>query len=107
MDKKLFAKCAAQAEVLRALAHPGRLYLLWQLADGSEKCVCELAAALGADVSTVSRHLAQLRRVGILAERRSGAMIYHRLRAPCVLQLLQCISRAVQESLQAKLSHLG
>lgn len=106
MDEKLYAKCAAQAEVLRALGHPSRLYIVFQLANGSQKCVCELAAALGADMSTVSRHLSVLKRVGILEEQKRGQMIFHKLRTPCVVELLECIGRTIEQSLEAKLSSL-
>lgn len=106
MEDKLYAKSVAQAEVLRALGHPSRLYIVHHLAGGGQKCVCELAAALGADVSTVSRHLSILKRAGILEEEKKGQTILHRLRTPCVVELLECISRTIQEALQAKLCSL-
>ena len=50
----------AQAQVFKALAHPGRLLMVDELSRG-ERCVCELAELVGAEMPTVSRHLAQLR----------------------------------------------
>ena len=52
----------ARAQVARALAHPSRLMMLDALQDG-ELCVCELTELVGADQSTVSKHLAVLKQV--------------------------------------------
>ena len=43
----------AQARVVKALAHPTRLFLVEELCK-QERCVCELQALVGADISTVS-----------------------------------------------------
>ena len=44
-------------------------------------CVCQAAAALGAPVSTVSEHLAELKRAGLADERRDGRWVTYRLAA--------------------------
>ncbi|RMH46948.1 MAG: ArsR family transcriptional regulator, partial [Alphaproteobacteria bacterium] len=49
-------------DVLSALAEPTRLAALRLLADGGERCVCELMARLGASQSRMSRHMQVLRR---------------------------------------------
>ena len=54
----------AQAQMFKALAHPGRLLMLDELSRG-ERCVCELAALVGSEMPTVSRHLSQLKNAGI------------------------------------------
>ena len=46
----------ARAKVLKAMAHPSRLFILEELNKG-ERCVCDLTEMIGADVSTVSKHL--------------------------------------------------
>ena len=48
-----------QAQMFKALAHPGRLLMVDELSRG-ERCVCELAELLGVEMPTASRHLAQL-----------------------------------------------
>jgi len=48
------------------------------LLDG-ELCVCELIAALELPQSTVSRHLAYLKKTGWLEDRRQGVWMYYRL----------------------------
>lgn len=44
-----------------------------------ELCVCELMAALDESQPKISRHLAQLRKSGILLDRRQGQWVYYRL----------------------------
>ena len=51
---------AEQAKIFKALGHPSRLLMVHALREG-EKCVCDLQSLIGADMSTVSRHLAVLR----------------------------------------------
>lgn len=58
-------------ELLGAFAEPTRLRLLALLVDG-ETCVCDLVAALALPQPTVSRHLAVLRRVGLVTCRKDG-----------------------------------
>ena len=77
-----------RAKVLKALGHSTRLFLVDRLERG-ELCVCELAAMVDADMSTVSRHLAVLREAGILVDERRGAQVFYRLAAPAALELLE------------------
>jgi ArsR family transcriptional regulator len=81
-----------RAKVLKALGHPTRLFLVDRIGHG-EICVCELAALIEADMSTVSRHLAVLREAGILADERRGAQVFYRLVAPGALELLRGADR--------------
>ncbi|WP_420812679.1 metalloregulator ArsR/SmtB family transcription factor [Natronospirillum operosum] len=46
-----------------------------------ELCVCELTAALALSQPKVSRHLAQLRQCGLLADRRQGQWVFYQLPA--------------------------
>jgi len=92
---------SAKAAVLKALAHPTRLWMAEQLAQG-ERCVCEFVDAIGADFSTVSKHLSVLKQNGIVEDEKRGKQVYYRLKVPCVLQFMGCIE-AVLES-QAKTS---
>jgi ArsR family transcriptional regulator len=66
---------------LRACADPVRLRLLNLLAEG-EVCVCHLHETLGLPQSTVSRHLAYLRRRGFVTGRKQGLWVYYRLTKP-------------------------
>lgn len=78
------------AQVLKALAQPTRLALLESLAGG-EACVCELADAVRAERSNVSRHLAVLLRAGVVRATRRGVQIFYSLQTPCVLSAIRCI----------------
>jgi ArsR family transcriptional regulator len=67
--------------LLRALADPTRLRLLNLIAD-REICVCYLVEILRISQPKVSRHLAYLRRAGIVTSRRDGKWMHYRLRMP-------------------------
>ena len=81
-----------QAEVFKALGHPGRMAIVHALGDG-EVCACDLATAAGCAASTTSRHLTVLRHAGLIADERRGQQIFYRLTCPCVLTFAECINR--------------
>ena len=66
-------------DLLKALAHPARLRILSILRDG-ELCVCQVKSVLGLATSTVSEHLNELRRSGLLEERKEGRWVYYALK---------------------------
>src|ERR1700731_788305 len=67
--------------LFRALADPTRLRLLNLIAD-REICVCYFVEILGISQPKISRHLAYLRRAGIVAARREGRWMHYRLVLP-------------------------
>jgi ArsR family transcriptional regulator, arsenate/arsenite/antimonite-responsive transcriptional repressor len=67
--------------LFRALADRTRLRLLNLIAD-KEICVCYFVRILGISQPKISRHLAYLRRVGIVAARRQGRWMHYRLVPP-------------------------
>jgi ArsR family transcriptional regulator, arsenate/arsenite/antimonite-responsive transcriptional repressor len=67
--------------LFRALGDPTRLRLLNLIAD-REICVCYFVEILCISQPKVSRHLAYLRRAGIVASRREGKWMHYRLVAP-------------------------
>lgn len=62
-----------------ALAHDTRLRCILLLLAFDELCVCELTHAIGAAQPHMSRHLGQLREVGLVADRRAGLWIHYRV----------------------------
>jgi ArsR family transcriptional regulator len=96
MDAKTLAKCTARARIFKALAHPTRLFLVEQLSEDRERCVCELTELVGADTSTVSRHLAVLKSAGIVEDQKRGSMVYYRLRVTCVLKFFGCLESVLE-----------
>ena len=67
--------------LLSALAEPTRLAAMQLLWDGQEHCVCELMQKLGASQSRMSRHMATLKAVGLVTDRRDAQWVRYR-RAP-------------------------
>jgi len=79
----------ARAKVMKALSSPVRLKIIHELSRG-ELCICELQPLFTMNKSTLSRHVAELKNVGIVGERREGVRIYLRLLTPCVLNMFEC-----------------
>ena len=90
-----------RAEIVKALAHPARLYIVEALAIG-ELCVCELHEAVGTDMSTVSRHLSVLRSAGIIESDKRGLQVFYRLRTPCILQFMSCVDKTLEHDLVSR-----
>lgn len=67
--------------LFRALGDPTRLRLL-NLMAGQEVCVCYFTEVIGAPQPKISRHLAYLRRTGIVAARREGKWMHYSLATP-------------------------
>lgn len=67
--------------LLAALADPTRLRLL-NLMNGREVCVCYFVAILKLGQPKISRHLAYLRRAGIVEARREGKRMHYRIEQP-------------------------
>ncbi len=91
MDKKRLAKYEARAKIIKALAHPARLLIVDELAQHGERCVCELTEMVGTDMSTVSRHLSQLKNAGIVEDDKRGTTVYYRLRVQCIMNFFECV----------------
>ena len=85
-----------RAKVMKALAHPSRLFIVDALSRG-ERCVCELTEMIGADVSTVSKHLALLKQAGVVIDERRGQQVFYRLRVPCILNFFGCVEAVLEE----------
>lgn len=66
-------------DFFKCLADETRLKSLLLLASIGEACVCDLMEALDLDQPKISRHLAQLRRCGILLDNRRGKWVYYKL----------------------------
>ncbi|MCX6359473.1 MAG: metalloregulator ArsR/SmtB family transcription factor [Armatimonadetes bacterium] len=79
-----------RADIIKAMAHPSRLMIIDALASG-ERCVCDLQQLVGADMSTVSKHLTVLRHAGIVESRKEGLWVHYRLRVPCITQFFGCV----------------
>ena len=85
-----------RAEIFKALGHPARFAMVVALGAG-ERCVCELHEIVGSDMSTVSKHLAVLRNVGLVDTDKRGKQVFYSLRCPCTLDFIECVEQAVKE----------
>lgn len=106
MDKKALAKYEAKATIIKAMAHPSRLLIIDALSR-QEYCVCELTDMVGADTSTVSKHLSVLKNAGIIIDEKRNQMVFYHLSMPCVLNFLNCVESVVQEKVKAQLKLIG
>jgi ArsR family transcriptional regulator len=92
-DKKL----ASLETLFKALADGTRLRILALLQAG-EICVCDIHGSLGLPQPTVSRHLAYLRKTGLVHGRKEGLWVHYRL-APLPDPVAQTVVEAVNHAL--------
>lgn len=90
--KKLYE---ARARVIKAMAHPTRLFMVEELSKG-ERCVCDLTDMVGADVSTISKHLSLLKNAGIVEDDKRGTQVFYSLKVPCVLNFFTCVESVLE-----------
>lgn len=88
-------KYDARAKVAKALAHPTRLYVL-DLLQERERSVTELTESVGADQSTVSKHLSILREVHLVTSRKEGTTVYYGLCCACIEGFFSCLESVVR-----------
>ena len=81
-----------RSAVIKALGHPSRLRIAEALMKG-EMCVCDLKDLVGADMSTVSKHLTLMREAGVLNCEKRGLNIYYSLACDCFADFLRCVDR--------------
>lgn len=96
MDTRTQAKFEARAKIIKAMAHPTRLFIIDELARSEERCVCELTEMVGVDMSTISRHLAMLKNAGIIVDEKRGQQVYYSLRVHCVLNFIECVESVMK-----------
>lgn len=99
MDTKTHALFEARARIIKALAHPSRLFIIDRLSK-KNYCVQELAEMIGADISTVSKHLSVLRNAGIVKDEKEGQKVYYRLSVPCVLNFFTCVESVIASTVK-------
>jgi ArsR family transcriptional regulator len=106
MDTYPKAKFTLRAKIVKAMAHPTRLFIIDELSR-QERCVYELTEMIGADTSTVSKHLSVLKNAGIVKDEKRGVTVYYQLRVPCVIKFFDCIEAVLQSSIREQLEIIG
>ena len=76
--------------VVKAMAHPTRLLVMERLTEG-ECCVNDLTALAGCDVTTLSKHLAVMKKAGLLVCEKRGVCVYYQIACPCFGEFFRCI----------------
>jgi ArsR family transcriptional regulator len=67
-----------------------------EMLETSPRCVGELTEAIGADITTVSKHLSVMKRAGLVRDEKRGTYSYYSLACDCVTQLLDCVERGME-----------
>jgi ArsR family transcriptional regulator len=100
MQMKKTVETANRIDLMfRAFSDQTRLRILYLLQDG-ECCVGDLVDILGIEQPSASRHLAYLRKAGLVAVRKAGLWSYYSLapaRVPFHEKLLECLACCFQE----------
>lgn len=101
-----YQQAKVRADIMKALGHPVRVLIVQALTDG-EQCVCELNKLADIDQSGLSRHLASLKRAGIVSDRREGMKVFYRLETPCILKAFECAVDVVRADAKRRNEHLN
>ena len=99
LGEKKFLLFEKQAEIVKAIAHPLRIAIVDFLKDG-EQCVCDIAEYVGSERSNVSRHLSVMVNAGVLQCRKEGLKVIYKLKTPCILDFLSCVTACLKEQLK-------
>jgi len=105
MDAKTFSRFEARAKIIKAMAHPTRLFIIDELSRG-ERCVCELTEMVGVDVSTVSKHLNMMKNAGLVRDEKRGSQVFYTLRVACILNFFSCVEAVLKNSAQEQLKNV-
>lgn len=90
MKSEILTKYKKRAELVKALAHPTRLFIVDFLAEG-EKCVCEIVEQVEVDISTISKHLLVMKNAGLVEDEKRGLNVFYKLSCPCISNLFTCL----------------
>ncbi|MCB2187471.1 MAG: metalloregulator ArsR/SmtB family transcription factor [Deltaproteobacteria bacterium] len=96
------ARLEARSRILKALGHPSRLMIVEELSRG-ERCVADLTGLVGADMSTVSKHLSLLKSVGIVDDDKRGNQVFYQIATPCVLNFFDCLEQVMEANVQRQI----
>lgn len=95
MKNKKMPLIEAKAVLIKALAHPTRLWMVEKLSEG-ERCVCKFTEEIDSDFSTISKHLSILKQAGIVEDRKQGKQVFYKLKVPCILNFMNCIESIIK-----------
>lgn len=96
-----YEEAKIKSAIIKALAHPVRLIIVEELRNG-EKCLCEFIPKFRLDQSTLSRHISQLKKFGIVSEKKKGVRVFLHLATPCILQIFDCVLNVAKSDLKRR-----
>lgn len=99
MDKKEKSQYKLKAEILKSIAHPVRLAIV-DLLNNKKRSVEEITKILGEKQSTISKHLAILKKSGIVDDKKIGLYRFYYLKIPCAVNFSICVSQTLKEKIK-------
>jgi len=100
------AEPSRKAELLKALGHPARVAILDILRRG-EECVCRICPALEGTQPNTSKHLAVLKKAGIIDSRQEGTMTFYWVVDTRAYEILELAGEMVRREVRARLRQVG
>lgn len=97
-----YRKAKEMAKILKAMGHPMRILIVTALEheDLYGMDLCKLGTI---SQSNVSRHIAMLKQVGIISDRRIDKCVLYHLETPSVLEMLEPAAKAVRRDIQRRI----
>jgi ArsR family transcriptional regulator len=94
MTESDIKRLSRRAAILKSMAHPSRLLII-EMLEEKPCCVGELTEAVGADITTVSKHLSVLKRVGLVRDEKQGTYSHYSLVCNCITHLVDCVENGM------------
>lgn len=97
--RTLKANATDRALIVKAMAHPTRLLVMEALMH-EERCVNDLTGMAGCDITTLSKHLAVMKKAGLLACEKRGLNVFYQIACPCFPEFFRCIDLITASNLK-------
>ncbi len=94
-----FEEAEIRAKIIKALSHPIRLMVVDLLKEGEIK-FSDICEKFDVDKSTISKHLAILKEVGILSSKKIQKQVIYKLEIPCVIDFFECSTKVIKHNMQ-------
>lgn len=91
----LSIKFATEADFMKSISHPTRLQIM-ELLRSEEKCVCDIHSTLNLEQANVSRHLAVLKREGLIQSRKEGLKVIYWVPDSRVYEIIDLCSEIIR-----------
>jgi ArsR family transcriptional regulator len=89
------------SEFLKAISNPTRLRII-ELLKEKPMCVCDIWNALNEEQSSISKHLNELKKVGIVDSRRDGLRIVYSVNNPRIFEIIETTKEIIRKEIEKK-----